>query len=362
MANLNIVQAVNLTLKQEMEKDPRLVVMGEDVGQNGGVFRATKGLLQDFGENRVVDTPLSESAIVGAAIGMAAYGLIPVVEIQFMGFTYAAMEQLVSHAARIRTRTRGRYHCPMVVRTPYGAGIHAPEHHSESIEAFFVHTPGLKVVVPSTPYETKGLLISSIRDPDPVIFMEPARIYRAIKAESKEERVDYTEKRAEEGNVGSQVIRLVDAMVNRAIKEEVPDEEYSIPLGQARVVVEGNDITLIAWGAMLQPTLQAAEIVQEEGIEPEVIDLRTLYPLDTEAIIESVKKTKRAVVIHEAPRSCGLGAEVIAQINEEALLHLEAPVERVTGFDTVIPLPKMEHHYLPDAKRVVDAIEKVMGF
>ncbi|MEE8076581.1 MAG: alpha-ketoacid dehydrogenase subunit beta [Candidatus Binatia bacterium] len=325
MANLNIVQAVNLTLKQEMEKDPRLVVMGEDVGQNGGVFRATKGLLQDFGENRVVDTPLSESAIVGAAIGMAAYGLIPVVEIQFMGFTYAAMEQLVSHAARIRTRTRGRYHCPMVVRTPYGAGIHAPEHHSESIEAFFVHTPGLKVVVPSTPYETKGLLISSIRDPDPVIFMEPARIYRAI-------------------------------------KEEVPDEEYSIPLGQARVVVEGNDITLIAWGAMLQPTLQAAEIVQEEGIEPEVIDLRTLYPLDTEAIIASVKKTKRAVVIHEAPRSCGLGAEVIAQINEEALLHLEAPVERVTGFDTVIPLPKMEHHYLPDAKRVVDAIEKVMGF
>jgi len=308
-----------------MEKDPRLVVMGEDVGQNGGVFRATKGLLQDFGENRVIDTPLSESAIVGAAIGMAAYGLIPVVEIQFMGFTYAAMEQLVSHAARIRTRTRGRYHCPMVVRTPYGAGIHAPEHHSESIEAFFVHTPGLKVVVPSTPYETKGLLISSIRDPDPVIFMEPARIYRAI-------------------------------------KEEVPDEEYSIPLGQARVVVEGNDITLIAWGAMLQPTLQAAEIVQEEGIEPEVIDLRTLYPLDTEAIIKSVKKTKRAVVIHEAPRSCGLGAEVIAQINEEALLHLEAPVERVTGFDTVIPLPKMEHHYLPDAKRVVDAIEKVMGF
>ncbi len=325
MANLNIVQAVNLALKQEMEKDPRLVVMGEDVGQNGGVFRATKGLLQDFGENRVIDTPLSESAIVGAAIGMAAYGLIPVVEIQFMGFTYAAMEQLVSHAARIRTRTRGRYHCPMVVRTPYGGGIHAPEHHSESIEAFFVHTPGLKVVVPSTPYETKGLLISSIRDPDPVIFMEPARIYRAI-------------------------------------KEEVPDEEYSIPLGQARVVVEGNDITLIAWGAMLQPTLQAAEIVQEEGIEPEVIDLRTLYPLDTEAIIESVKKTKRAVVIHEAPRSCGLGAEVIAQINEEALLHLEAPVERVTGFDTVIPLPKMEHHYLPDAKRVVDAIEKVMGF
>ena len=325
MANLNIVQAVNLTLKQEMERDPRLVVLGEDVGHNGGVFRATKGLLQDFGENRVVDTPLSESAIVGAAIGMAAYGLIPVVEIQFMGFTYAAMEQLVSHAARIRTRTRGRYHCPMVLRTPYGGGIHAPEHHSESIEAFFVHTPGLKVVVPSTPYETKGLLISSIRDPDPVIFMEPAKIYRAI-------------------------------------KEEVPDEEYSIPLGQARVVVEGNDITLIAWGAMLQPTLQAAEIVQEEGIEPEVIDLRTLYPLDTKAIIESVKKTKRAVVIHEAPRSCGLGAEVIAQINEEALLHLEAPVERVTGFDTVNPLPKMEHHYLPDAKRVVDAIEKVMGF
>ncbi len=322
---MNIVQAVNLTLKQEMERDPRLVVLGEDVGQNGGVFRATKGLLQVFGENRVADTPLSESAIVGVAIGMAAYGLIPVVEIQFMGFTYSAMEQLVSHAARIRTRTRGRYHCPIVVRIPYGGGIHAPEHHSESMEAFFVHTPGLKVVVPSTPYETKGLLISSIRDPDPVIFMEPAKIYRAI-------------------------------------KEEVPEEEYSIPIGQARVVLKGNDITLIAWGAMLQPTLQAAEIVQEEGIEPEVIDLRTLYPLDTEAILESVKKTKRAVVIHEAPRSCGLGAEVIAQINEEALLHLEAPVERVTGFDTAIPLPKMEQHYLPDSKRVVDAIEKVMGF
>ena len=325
MAKLNIVQAVNLSLKREMERDPRLVVLGEDVGKNGGVFRATDGLFPLFGKNRVVDTPLSESAIVSAAIGMAVYGLIPVVEIQFMGFTYGAMEQLVSHAARIRTRSRGRYHCPMVVRTPYGGGIHAPEHHSESMEAFFVHTQGLKVVVPSTPYEAKGLLTSSIRDPDPVIFLEPAKVYRAI-------------------------------------KEEVPEEEYSIPLGQARVVLEGNDITLIAWGAMLQPTLEAARRVQEDGIQPEVIDLRTLSPLDTETIIESVKKTKRAVVVHEAPRTCGLGAEIIAQINEEALLSLEAPVERVTGFDTVIPLHKMEQYYLPDSERVAHAIERVMGF
>ena len=325
MANLNVVQAVNLALRQEMAKDPRLVLLGEDVGRNGGVFRATEGLLAQFGEGRVVDTPLSESAIVGVAIGMAAYGLIPVAEIQFQGFIYGAMEQLISHAARIRTRSRGRYHCPLVVRTPYGGGIHAPEHHSESMEALFVHTPGLKVVVPSTPYETKGLLISAIRDPDPVIFLEPARVYRAI-------------------------------------KEEVPEDEYSIPLGVARVALEGSDVTLIAWGAMLQPALRAAQLVQEKGVRAEVIDLRTLSPFDTEMVIESVKKTKRVVIVHEAPRTCGLGAELVARINEEALLYLEAPVERVTGFDTVIPFPKMEHYYLPNAQRVVRAIERVMGF
>ena len=325
MANLNVVQAVNLALRQEMAKDPRLVLLGEDVGRNGGVFRATEGLLAQFGESRVVDTPLSESAIVGVAIGMAAYGLIPVAEIQFQGFIYGAMEQLISHAARIRTRSRGRYHCPLVVRTPYGGGIHAPEHHSESMEALFVHTPGLKVVVPSTPYETKGLLISAIRDPDPVIFLEPAKVYRAI-------------------------------------KEEVPEDEYSIPLGVARVALEGSDVTLIAWGAMLQPALRAAQLVQEKGVRAEVIDLRTLSPFDTETVIESVKKTKRVVIVHEAPRTCGLGAELVARINEEALLYLEAPVERVTGFDTVIPFPKMEHYYLPNAQRVVRAIERVMGF
>ena len=325
MPKLNIVQAVNLALREEMERNPDMLILGEDVGKNGGVFRATEGLQQRFGAERVVDTPLSESGIVGVGIGLAAYGMVPVVEIQFLGFIYAAMEQLISHAARIRTRSRGRFSCPLTVRAPYGGGIHAPEHHSESTEALFVHTPGLKVVVPSTPAETKGLLTAAIRDPDPVIFLEPARIYRAI-------------------------------------KEEVPEGEYVIPLGKARVVREGGHITLISWVAMLRPTLQAAEMVKEEGIEAEVIDMRTLYPLDTDTIIESVKKTKRAVVIHEAPKVAGLGAEIIALINERALLHLEAPVERVAGFDTPIPLPKMEEFYLPDAERIVKAIRKVMRY
>lgn len=325
MAKLNIVQAVNLALLQEMERDPNVIVLGEDVGRNGGVFRATEGLQQKFGEERVVDTPLSESGIVGVAIGMAVYGLVPVVEIQFMGFIYAAMEQLISHAARIRTRSRGRFSCPLVVRTPYGGGIHAPEHHSESTEALFVHIPGLKVVVPSTPAETKGLLTSAIRDPDPVIFLEPARIYRAI-------------------------------------KEEVPEGDYTIPLGKARVVQEGEDITLIAWGAMLRPTLQAAQMAREEGIEAEVIDLRTLYPLDRDTVIQSVKKTKRAVVVHEAPKTAGLGAEIVALVNEHALMYLEAPVGRVTGFDTPIPLPRLEDFYLPNAKRILKAVRKVRGY
>jgi pyruvate dehydrogenase E1 component beta subunit len=325
MAKLNIVQAVNLTLLQEMERDPNVIILGEDVGKNGGVFRATEGLQQKFGEERVVDTPLSESGIVGVAIGMAVYGLVPVVEIQFMGFIYAALEQLISHAARIRTRSRGRFSCPLVVRTPYGGGIHAPEHHSESTEALFVHIPGLKVVVPSTPAETKGLLASAIRDPDPVIFLEPARIYRAI-------------------------------------KEEVPEGDYTIPLGKARVVQEGKHITLIAWGAMLRPTLQAAQMAHEEGIEVEVIDLRTLYPLDKDTVIQSVKKTKRAMVVHEAPKTAGLGAEVVALVNEHALMYLEAPVGRVTGYDTPIPLPRLEDFYLPNAKRILKAIRKVKGY
>lgn len=325
MSKLNLVQAINQALHHEMERNPDMVLLGEDIGRDGGVFRVTEGLIERFGERRVVDTPLSESGIVGTAIGMAAYGLTPVVEIQFMGFVYAAMEQLISHAARLRSRTRGRYTCPMVVRTPYGGGIHAPEHHSESTEAFFVHTPGLKVVVPSTPAEAKGLLLSAIRDPDPVLFLEPAKIYRAI-------------------------------------KEEVPEGEYAIPLGEARVVLEGKDVTLIAWGAMLHPALKAADQMAAKGVETEVIDLRTLSPLDSTTILKSVEKTGRAVIVHEAPRTCGLGAEIAAQLCEQALLSLEAPIIRVAGFDTPIPLPKMEKYYLPDVDQIVEAIEQVVAF
>lgn len=325
MAKLTMVEAINAALRQEMEKDPRVLILGEDVGKNGGVFRVTQGLFDSFGENRVIDTPLSESAIVGAAIGMAVYGLRPVAEIQFEGFVYAAMEQLVNHAGRIRTRSRGRYQCPLVVRIPYGGGIRAPEHHSDSNEAYFVHTPGIKVVVPSTPYEAKGLLIAAIRDPDPVVFMEPKKVYRAL-------------------------------------KEEVPEDEYVIPLGRARMVLEGTDVTLITWGAMLQPTLQAAALMEKNGTSAEVLDLRTLSPLDTDAIIESVQKTHRAVVVHEAPASCGVGAEIVARINEKALVHLEAPVERVTGFDTVMPLPKLEKYYLVNAERVLEAVNRMSQF
>ena len=325
MAKLNIVQAVNQGLQQEMERNPNVVILGEDVGRDGGVFRVTEGLLERFGEDRVIDTPLSESGIVGISIGMAVYGLVPVAEIQFMGFLYAAMEQLISHASRIRTRSRGRYHCPMVVRTPYGAGIHAPEHHSESTEAMLVHTPGLKVVAPSSPYEAKGLLISAIRDPDPVIFLEPAKIYRAI-------------------------------------KEDVPDEAYAIPLGIARRVREGDDLTMISWGAMLRPTVEAATHAATEGISAEVIDLRTLSPMDSEAILASVRKTGRVVVVHEAPRTGGLGGEIAALIAERALDSLKAPIARVTGFDTAVPLLRMEDYYLPNKERVLQAIHHVMEF
>ncbi|HUK40733.1 MAG TPA: alpha-ketoacid dehydrogenase subunit beta [Candidatus Acidoferrales bacterium] len=325
MAKLTLVEAINLALKQEMERDPSVLILGEDVGKDGGVFRVTQGLLEQFGDKRVVDTPLSESAIIGTSIGLAVYGLKPVPEIQFEGFSFACMEQLVSHASRLRTRTRGRYQCPLVVRIPYGGGIRAPEHHSDSNEAYFVHTPGLKVVVPSTPYEAKGLLTAAIRDPDPVIFMEPKRVYRSL-------------------------------------REEVPEDEYLLPLDQARIVTEGSDVTLLAWGAMLQVTLQAAKLMADKGISAEVIDLRALSPLDCETVVESVKKTKHAVVVHEAPRRCGVGAEIVARINELALVYLEAPVERVTGFDTVMPLPKLEKFYLPDAGRVVQAIDRVMNF
>ncbi len=325
MSQLNLIQAVNQALCHEMACTPDLVLLGEDIGRDGGVFRATDGLIDQFGKDRVVDSPLSESALVGTAIGMAAYGLIPVVEIQFMGFLYGAMEQLVSHAARLRTRTRGRYTCPIVVRTPYGGGIHAPELHSESTEAFFVHAPGLKVVIPSSPAEAKGLLISSIRDPDPVIFLEPSRIYRAI-------------------------------------KEEVGEGEYVLPLGEACVVVEGDDVTLITWGAMLHPTLEAAGRMAKQGIHSEVINLRTLSPLDGDTLIQSVEKTGRAVIIHEAARTCGVGAEIAALLCEKTLLSLEAPVLRVTGFDTPVPFPKIEKYYFPDCNQIIAAIEQVTGF
>ena len=325
MAKRNMVEAINRGLMEEMERDSSVMVLGEDVGKEGGVFRVTDGLQSRFGAERVVDTPLAESGIVGVALGLAVKGFKPVAELQFMGFLPPALDQIISHVSRIRNRSRGRYTCPMVIRMPYGGGIHAPEHHSESIEAMLAHIPGIKVVVPSTPHDAKGLIVSAIRDPDPVLFLEPKRVYRAI-------------------------------------KEEVPDEEYTVPIGEARVVREGDDVTVISWGAMVREALHAAEKVKGEGVNAEVIDLRTISPLDDETIATSVKKTGRAVIVHEAARTCGLGAEIIARINEKALLSLEASVERVTGFDTVFPLYKMEHHYLPGPERILRGIRKVMAF
>ncbi|MFB6082627.1 MAG: alpha-ketoacid dehydrogenase subunit beta [Halorientalis sp.] len=322
---LTLVQAVRDGLYGEMQRDDDVLVMGEDVGENGGVFRATQGLIEEFGEDRVIDTPLAESGIVGTAVGMAAYGLRPVPEIQFMGFIYPAFDQIVSHAARLRTRSRGRFTCPMVVRAPYGGGIRAPEHHSESKEAFFVHEAGLKVVIPSTPYDTKGLLASAIRDPDPVIFLEPKLIYRAF-------------------------------------REEVPDEPYTVPLGEAAVRREGTDVSVFTWGAMTRPTMEAAENLAGEGVDCEVVDLRTLSPMDEEAIKESFKKTGRAVVVHEAPKTGGLAGEIIATIQEDVLLYQEAPINRVTGFDTPYPLYALEDYYLPEAARIEDGIRETVEF
>jgi pyruvate dehydrogenase E1 component beta subunit len=323
--NLTLVQAVRDGLHTEMQNDEDVIVLGEDVGKNGGVFRATEGLYDEFGEHRVIDTPLAEAGIVGTSIGMAAYGLRPVPEIQFMGFIYPAFDQIVSHAARLRTRSRGRFTCPMVVRAPYGGGIRAPEHHSESKEAFFVHEPGLKVVIPSTPYDTKGLLISAIRDPDPVVFLEPKLIYRAF-------------------------------------REEVPDEEYTVPLGEAAVRREGSDVSVFTWGAMTRATLDAAENLAGEGVDCEVVDLRTLSPLDRDAVVESFEKTGRAAVVHEAPKTGGLAGELTALIQEEALLYQEAPVERVTGFDTPFPLYALEDYYLPSVARIEDGIRNVVEY
>ena len=325
MAVHNIIEAVNLALKEEMKRDDRVIVLGEDVGVNGGVFRATVGLLEEFGDNRVIDTPLSENGIVASALGMAVNGLRPVAEIQFMGFVYYILNHIICHAARLRNRTRGRITAPLVIRAPYGAGIRAPEHHSESTEALFTQIPGIKVVVPSTPKDTKGLLTSAIRDPDTVIFLEPKRIYRAI-------------------------------------KEDIPEEEYTIPLGKARMVKEGKDITVICWGAMVRVVETVSEEAEKENIDIEIIDLRTLSPLDKDTIITSVEKTGRALVVHEAPKTCGLGAEIVALINEKALLSLNAPVLRVTGQDIAVPLAKGEDYYIPSVDRILQGLKKIINF
>jgi pyruvate dehydrogenase E1 component beta subunit len=325
MPKLNMVEAINLALREELERDSRVVIFGEDVGKEGGVFRVTDGLQQKFGGDRVVDTPLAELGIVAVAFGMAVYGIRPIAEIQFEGFLYPCLDQINNHISRIRNRSRGRFTCPLVIRVPYGGGIHAPEHHSDSPEAILAHIPGIKVVIPATPYEAKGLVLSSIRDPDPVIFMEPKRIYRAI-------------------------------------REEVPEGDYTIPLGKARLVQEGKDVTVVAWGAMVREVLNAAEQLKGDKIDLEIIDLRTISPLDVESIITSIRKTGRGVIVHEAPKTCGLGAEIIALINEKAFLSLQAPIERVTGFDIPVPLMKTEHYYLPNPKRIVAAVKKVMSF
>ena len=325
MPTMNMVQAIGNALAVEMERDPSVIVLGEDVGIDGGVFRVTEGLYEKFGPMRVIDTPLSEACIAGAAIGMAMNGLRPVAEIQFMGFSYFVLDQMICHAARIRNRSRGRLEVPLVLRIPYGAGVKALEHHSESTEALFAQVPGLKVIVPATPREAKGLLISSIRDPDPVVFLEPTRSYRLI-------------------------------------KEDVDEAAYTIPIGQARMVKEGKDVTIIGWGAMMPIIQEAAARAEAEGISIEIIDLRTLSPMDSESVIDSVKKTGRAVIVHEAPKTCGLGAEIAARISEEALLYLRAPIERVTAPDITVPLPKGERYYYIDADSVYRGIYRAATF
>lgn len=323
---MTLVQAVTDGLRTMMREDRSVLVLGEDVGQNGGVFRATDGLLEEFGEQRVIDTPLAEAGIIGSSIGLAMNGFKPVAEIQFMGFIYPGFEQIVAHAARIRTRTSGRYSAPLVIRAPYGAGIRAPELHSDSVEAFFVHLPGLKVVVPSTPYDAKGLLIASIEDPDPVLFLEPMKSYRAG-------------------------------------REEVPLEKYTVEIGKAKVVREGEDVTIIAWGNMVRPALEAAKsMAQEKNIQADVLDLRTLYPIDREAIFQSIDKTGRVIVVHEAHRTGGVGAEIIALINDHALFSLRAPIERVTGFDVHVPLFALEDDYVPTVQRIKESIANVMTY
>jgi 2-oxoisovalerate dehydrogenase E1 component beta subunit len=318
MPQMNMVQAINDGLRYEMKRDPRVVILGEDVGKVGGVFRVTQGLYDEFGDDRVIDTPLSEGGIIGTAIGMALYGLVPVPEIQFGDFIFPAYDQIVSELAKYRYRSGGEYSAKCVIRTPVGGGIRGGHYHSQSPESQFIHVAGLKVVCPATPADAKGLLLSSIRDPDPVLFFEPKRVYRAAKG-------------------------------------EVPEGDYTVPLGAANVVKQGEHVTVIAWGAMLYEALDAAQKVAAEGVSVEVVDLRTLWPLDIDTIVASVKKTGRVVVVHEAPKSCGFGAEIVALVNEKAFLHLEAPPVRVTGFDTPFPYT-LENEYLPLSHRIVPAL------
>lgn len=323
--NACLLEAVNLALMSEMRRDEEIVILGEDVGVNGGVFRATANLRDEFGLKRVMDTPLAETMIAGVSIGMASQGLKPIAEIQFMGFIFPALEHIICHAARLRNRTRGRLSCPLVIRAPFGGGIHAPEHHSESTEALLAHIPGLKVVVPSSPARAYGLLLAAIRDPDPVIFLEPKRIYRSQ-------------------------------------QQEIDDNGIALPLGRCFTLREGADITLVSWGAMITETLAAADVLAEQGIHCEVIDVASISPLDLDTILASVRKTGRLVIIHEAPRTGGVGADISASVAEQALVDLQAPIARVTGYDTVMPYFRLEKHYLPNCQDIIEAVNQTMEF
>lgn len=324
MPTLNLLQAVNDALRVEMRRDPNVVVLGEDVGKFGGVFRATAGLYEEFGPDRVIDTPLAEGGIIGAAIGMAMYGLRPVPEIQFSDFIFPAFDQIVNELAKLRYRSGNQYSAPMVIRTPFGGGIKGGHYHSQSPEALFIHTAGLKVVAPSNPHDAKGLLLASLRQPDPVLFFEPKRVYRAAKG-------------------------------------EVPEGDYEVPLGQASVLKEGRDVSVFTYGAMVYEAQAAVEKAAEKGIDCELIDLRTLWPLDIDTLVESARKTGRVVVVHEAPRTCGLGAEISSLIQERCFVHLEAPIKRVTGWDTPFPYT-LDDEYLPGARRILQGIEDAARF
>lgn len=322
---MNLIQAITDGMRTMLAEDDRVLVLGEDVGVNGGVFRATDGLLDEFGEHRVIDTPLSEAGFTGAAVGMALNGLKPIVEIQFLGFVYPAYEQIATHVTRMRSRTLSHFTLPMVIRAPFGAGVGAPEIHSDSIEALFTHMPGIKVVCPSTAYDAKGLLVAAVEDPDPVLFLEPMRLYRGK-------------------------------------REDVPTEKYTVPIGKGKRIREGEDVSVFAWGAMVPVAEKAAEEMEKENISCDVIDLRTLYPLDKDIISDSVQKTGRAVIVHEAQETGGVSSEVTSVINDTSFLYLKAPIQRVTGFDVPVPFFAIEHDYLPNPNRVKDAIKEAVNF